>query len=412
MREIRSPLDGILSPFAAKPPVPFVPSSLFASGEDGAWYDPSDVTSLYQSLTGGDYADADGDVVGIMLDKSQMGSSTAAAFIAAQLDLVTNGTFDTDFTGWTTSGTPTVVSDRAELDRNGTIDIVRQTFTTVAGYGYILTGNVTGTLGKIGIGTTSLNDDLLDASGLNGDFQRFFVATGTTTHIYLITASTGTSSWDNITVKEIPGNHAVAPSDAARPLYKTAGGLHWLEFDGVDDSMDTTNNHPFTFTGGVSVFSGFRKIGVTDTYETLFGVGTVGNGVTNGTKSMGFQVTDNGSNRLATDIWQPSGIRGTTVLTSPVSGVATWNIANWSTHRTSGGVIRLDGADESAVAYGPTDPTSLNTSVMKVGVFDAVLAGTYFSGRMYGLLARNTVSSSDEIAEMEAYLAAKSGVTL
>ena len=31
------------------------------------------------------------------------------------------------------------------------------------------------------------------------------------------------------------GNHATAPSDAARPLYRTAGGLHWLDFDGVDD---------------------------------------------------------------------------------------------------------------------------------------------------------------------------------
>ncbi len=33
------------------------------------------------------------------------------------------------------------------------------------------------------------------------------------------------------------GNDLVAPSDAARPLYKTAGGLRWLEFDGTDDAM-------------------------------------------------------------------------------------------------------------------------------------------------------------------------------
>ena len=35
------------------------------------------------------------------------------------------------------------------------------------------------------------------------------------------------------------GNHAVAPSDAARPLYKTDGTYHWLQFDGVDDSLST-----------------------------------------------------------------------------------------------------------------------------------------------------------------------------
>jgi hypothetical protein len=35
------------------------------------------------------------------------------------------------------------------------------------------------------------------------------------------------------------GNNAIAPSDAARPLYRTDGQSHWLEYDGVDDTMET-----------------------------------------------------------------------------------------------------------------------------------------------------------------------------
>ena len=42
------------------------------------------------------------------------------------------------------------------------------------------------------------------------------------------------------------GNHAVAPSDAARPLYKTSAGLHWLQFDGVDDRLGVTEFNMLT----------------------------------------------------------------------------------------------------------------------------------------------------------------------
>lgn len=38
-------------------------------------------------------------------------------------------------------------------------------------------------------------------------------------------------------VEDLSGNgyHLIQPTDAARPLYKTSGGLHWLESDGSND---------------------------------------------------------------------------------------------------------------------------------------------------------------------------------
>lgn len=36
------------------------------------------------------------------------------------------------------------------------------------------------------------------------------------------------------------GHHAIQATAGARPLYKTAGGLHWLEFDGIDDFLAVT----------------------------------------------------------------------------------------------------------------------------------------------------------------------------
>ena len=66
----------------------FSPIQLFANSEQGAWYDPSDLTTLYQTSTGTTPVTADGQPVGLVLDKSrglELGD-----------ELVTNGTFDTD----------------------------------------------------------------------------------------------------------------------------------------------------------------------------------------------------------------------------------------------------------------------------------------------------------------------------
>ncbi len=55
------------------------------------------------------------------------------------------------------------------------------------------------------------------------------------------------------------GNHATQSTAAQRPLYKTSGGLHWLQFDGVEDSLSTTA-FDLTLSATLSHFIGFDKI--------------------------------------------------------------------------------------------------------------------------------------------------------
>lgn len=50
------------------------------------------------------------------------------------------------------------------------------------------------------------------------------------------------------------GNHAKQAVSAARPVYKTDGILHWLEFDGVDDDLLTNYNKLSTETTKASVY--------------------------------------------------------------------------------------------------------------------------------------------------------------
>ena len=52
----------------------WLPSALFALGEQGAWYDPSDMTTLFQDFAGTIPVTALGQPVGLMLDKSGRGN--------------------------------------------------------------------------------------------------------------------------------------------------------------------------------------------------------------------------------------------------------------------------------------------------------------------------------------------------
>lgn len=51
----------------------FTPLNLFSAGEQGAWFDPSDITTLFQDDAGTVPVTADGQTVGMMRDKSGNG---------------------------------------------------------------------------------------------------------------------------------------------------------------------------------------------------------------------------------------------------------------------------------------------------------------------------------------------------
>jgi hypothetical protein len=57
----------------------FSPASLFGNGEQGAWYDPSDLLTLFQDAAGTTPVTGAGQVVGLMRDKSGRGNHAAQA---------------------------------------------------------------------------------------------------------------------------------------------------------------------------------------------------------------------------------------------------------------------------------------------------------------------------------------------
>lgn len=205
--------------------------------------------------------------VGLMLDKSKG--------LVLGPELVTNGTFDTDAAGWTADASvnQSVVSNRLKLEAISGIDNfhTEQTISgLVVGKYYALTATVESASGNSAVrARVRLPIGLriqADVAGVPKTQTVYFIATATSVTLQLGVASA--SSWgavgdvayfDNISVREISGNHASQPTATSRPLLRQDGnGKHYLYFDGVDDFLVTP-----TITPGidkVQVFAGVRRL--------------------------------------------------------------------------------------------------------------------------------------------------------
>ena len=197
----------------------FSPAILFASGEVGAWYDPSDLTTMFTDTAGTTPVTTPGQTVALMLDKSRG--------LVPGPELVTNGDFATDLSGWSNNISATWETGGALLSATSASAQLAQSFSTVAGRTYRLnyqfvSGNLGNSLVRVG---TAANDASIASVGMGagpGSFSRVFTATGTATWVTLFVSYPSVSingKWDNISVREIPGNHATQATAASRPTY-------------------------------------------------------------------------------------------------------------------------------------------------------------------------------------------------
>jgi hypothetical protein len=227
--------------------------ALLGAGEDVAFYDPNDLTSVYAARTGGANATVNG-VVGLMLDKAQMGGLTAAEYLAAldTPELVTNGTFDTDVSGWSAgvnAGTIDWDNGAAVVTNDGTAFVmgVSAPITLEVGKTYQIKLDClekTSFQSTIAVSASSTNKgisaQITEPPISVGSFTVIFKSTITSAYLHLLANGAGAVTFDNISVKEIPGYHATAPSDAARPILRDVSSTYALDFDNVDDAFAWT----------------------------------------------------------------------------------------------------------------------------------------------------------------------------
>ena len=207
-------------------PVPF----LFASAQPGVWYDPSDLTTMFQDNLGSTPVTAPGQTVGLLLDKSKNGVGTngssrrnllvATATLSTQSVTVTAVAHTLSFTG-TGTVTLTGASIAGPLVGTGASNRVSLTFTpTAASLTLTVVGSVT--LAQLEIGSTATA------------YQPI------------------TTSWS----ATLAGNHATQATSTQRPIYginPIVGTRNLLTYSSWSDAVAGT---PGTAPTGWAFFFG------------------------------------------------------------------------------------------------------------------------------------------------------------
>jgi Concanavalin A-like lectin/glucanases superfamily len=193
----------------------FSPASLFTSGVVGAWYDPSDYTSLFQDSAGTTAVTAVEQPVGLMLDKSQ------GLVLGADIQ---NGGFDSD-TAWTKNGW---VIAAGVATSSVTAAITQISPVTLAVGDWV---KVTVTVSAITSGFVYawVAGDGNNAYRTNavGTYTWYFQITAVTNQqvgIYTANAPSGIVI-DNVSIRRISGNHALQATSASRPILRARYNL-------------------------------------------------------------------------------------------------------------------------------------------------------------------------------------------
>ena len=204
--------------------------------DNGCWLDASDLSTMYQDAAGATPVTAMEQPVGLWLDKSQ----------GLQLgpELVTNGAFDTGIDGWSNE-----FPERGNISWNSTSQRLRVDNTTGYGDAYVYTsipvsagkiykfivdvvdisGGMTPNLLKVywrNVTTYTTNINVTSSTANRYEFI-FGAQAGSVGFILGTTYPAGGGVWeiDNISVRELKGNHATQSITASRPVLSARKNL-------------------------------------------------------------------------------------------------------------------------------------------------------------------------------------------
>ena len=382
----------------------FTPASLFAAGEQGAWYDPSDFSTMFQGSAGTTPVTAVGQSVGLILDKSKG--------LVLGPELVTNGDFSNGTTGWVGSNASlSVVSGALRATNTSSYGYAKPSsvITTIAGVWYKVTFT------SILVNTFSVTfraGSYPDAEDLankfvfttTGEKTYYFRAISTTTYLtfQLNTGIGDTFDVDNVTCVSIAGNHAIQATAAARPvLRQDANSKYYLEFDGVDDTMQAASinlssiKQVTAFTGdSIQSVAGWLQV-----FQFAISVNTVGAfglympfGGTNA--SMFAWPSSASANQSA--LWTNSGIGVKEVLAISLNNPA-------ATRQ----IVARKNAVEVAALNGTGYDSGFSNDNFNIGSNGG--PGEFSPCRIYSLILRGAASTPTEITDTETWVNGKTG---
>ena len=219
--------------------------SLFSNGEQGFFYEPNDLSTMFRDVAGTIPVTDVGQVVGLMLDKSKG--------LSLGFERVTNGNFSNGVTSWIgISGTDEVVA-------NGFLNFISAGVSNPnASQGGVFEPNksykvsfrvanyVSGFVYLVAYSSITAETVLTAQVSTNGVYTTTIKCPPSATGALGIrVGSASTLSITDISVKEVAGNHAYQTTSAARPILRDTPRR--IDFDTVNDKLIT--NLPAQLTG-------------------------------------------------------------------------------------------------------------------------------------------------------------------
>lgn len=197
---------------------------------------PDNFAGVFEESTGITPVDALGDVIGLITDRSYGAGNLGA-------ELVTNGDFSNGAAGWTlipgvsVSGGALVFDGTTSFINGAALAQATSTSPIVAGKSYLFTYTITGNPGG-GI-SANVGSALGTIRSAAGTYSEILVATSAGIPYIMTRASAGvrTGGVDNISVREVLGNHATQATASQKPVVgrvpnRTRGPVNLLLWSG------------------------------------------------------------------------------------------------------------------------------------------------------------------------------------
>ena len=244
---VRSPVMGVTG-YASSTPTLTALAQILALDPTALWWPENG--SGWQGRTGGTLS-AVGSPVGILPDLSELGGATLDEWLEAPTTPELNDGLDV-LANWTAFAGNTVIQDGDAIkityvnNAQGAYSFFRATAglntNLTVGKSYRVTGQAKVNSGSANVlvNTASVWSSSAITSTTYVDFTIYFLCDSTTlNYISAGNMGAGEEIWiRNISVRELPGIHAIAASDAERPLL--ADDPTRLTWDKVDDRLITT----------------------------------------------------------------------------------------------------------------------------------------------------------------------------
>lgn len=201
------------------------------------------------------------------------------------------------------------------------------------------------------------------------------------------------------------GRHLIQSSGPSMAKFKTDGSLRWLLFDGTDDGYATASTVDFSASDEMSVCAGAFK--ASDAAIGVLVETSASAGANNGAFNMlAPRLTSGGQfSFLSRGTANADAIVVNSAFDAPKTAVLTGMAdisGDFSRLRANGAQQAQSAVDQGTGNYG-------NYTLYAGRRNNASLP---FNGRLYSLIIRNRLFSDAETASVEAYTAAKSGITL